>query len=307
MTSRRAIAVLLLCLGCSKGQPAPVPPPPASPASPAAAEGPPPEVELKAVYEGFEGPPLPLAAKLCAALYDLPEARRAACCQGRPASGLGGECVRVVSAALRSGGVRLDEAGVERCRAAQARAHEGCSWVGQWHPPLPAECDGLFEGSRKDGELCRSSLECAGGSHCLGGGPMDAGRCGPPRGAGDACLTAVDPLASYARQNPEARHRECQGFCGHRKCQPIAAPGSACSIAPECPPGQHCDGKTCVAPAFASRGQRCVGGACAPGLRCLGGSCAEAKPEGAACKEDVECRGGCLPATHRCGMRCELP
>jgi len=61
-----------------------------------------------------------------------------------------------------------------------------------------------------------------------------------------------------------------------------------------------------IAGAFAAAGEKCVGGACARGLRCAGNRCAEPKPEGAACKNDYECRGGCLPAKQVCGMRCDV-
>ncbi|GAC1606894.1 MAG: hypothetical protein NVS4B10_21610 [Myxococcales bacterium] len=313
MTRRLLLAALIASLGCTKKQPPPAPPAAKEASAPAGADeaaaagaAVAAEEELKPVYADFAGPPAPLAQKLCGALYDLPGARRAQCCGGKPAATLGGECVRIVSAALRSGGVQLDAKGVDACAAAQEAAHAGCSWVGQFHPPTPAACGGLFSGHRKANEVCRSSLECSDGLRCQGAGPMDAGRCGPPRGDGQACLTAVDPLAVYARQDLDARHPECAGYCGHRRCEPITAAGAACSIAPECPRGQHCDGKKCAQGEFAALGQACAGGTCAPGARCLQGKCAEPKADGASCTDDLECRGGCAPATRRCGMRCDL-
>lgn len=324
MTRLLLVAALIASIGCSKKTPPPAPTAAGGAAASGAASGgaapageaaasedaaaaaAQPEEELKAVYADFAGPPAPLAQKLCGALYDLPVARRAACCGGKPGSTLGGECVKIVSAALRSGGVQLDAAGVDRCVLAQEKAHDGCSWVGQYHPPLPAECDGLLSGHRAKDEVCRSSLECANGLRCLGAGPMDKGRCGPPRGDGQPCLTSVDPLAVFARESLDAHHPECSGYCGHRKCEPIAAPGAACSIAPECPPGQHCDGKKCAPGDVAALGASCAGGTCAPGSRCIHGQCAAPKPDGSSCKDDVECLGGCLPS-QRCGMRCDLP
>lgn len=260
--------------------------------------------EVRPVYGSSE--PTPLARRLCGALHELPSARRAECCGGTAAASLlATECIRVVSAALKSGAVSLDEVTVDRCEAAQARAFAGCSWVGRWLTPLPSECDSLFMGRSKAGEVCRSSLECAVGTYCVGIGPTDTGRCGPPKSDGQACRTAVDPLVVYARQSAGKQHPECAGYCGHRRCMANAAAGAACTIAEECPSGQHCDGAKCVAGSLAEAGERCVANACAGGLRCSGGVCNAPKGEGEACKDDAECRGGCIPATHKCGMRCD--
>ena len=312
MISRVLLVAVLCATACSK-KPAPPPPAAAPPAGAAASD--PATVpaadllagneEVKPAYE--TGPALPLAQKLCAALYELPDTRRAQCCSGKPRSGFGSECVRVLSAALRAGGVALDEGAVDRCIAAQGHAFEGCAWVGQWQPALPAECEGLLRGKLGQGAVCRSSLECAEGQNCLGVGPTDPGRCGPPRSDGQACATSVDPLAVYARQGEDPRHHpECAGYCGHRKCEPLARADEKCSIARQCANGLHCDGQKCVSGAFAAAGEKCVGGSCARGLRCVENRCAEPKADGATCKNDYECRGGCAPDKHVCGMRCDV-
>ncbi len=302
-----ALAAALACTKKGPAAPAAGAQDPVARESDAGAEGLPAEDEVKPVYAEFAGPALPLAEKLCGALYDLPEVRRSTCCSGQPGhSFVTTECTRIVSAALRSGAVALDSAAVEACVAAQAKAYAGCGWVGQWLMPLPPGCDGLLQGHRKSGEVCRSSLECGEGLHCLGVGPTDPGRCGPPRSDGQACLTAVDPLASYTRESEDTHHQECAGFCGHRRCEPRAAPGGKCFLARECSPGQHCDGEKCVKGALAAAGEKCVGDACVAGLRCITGKCAEPKAEGAACKTDYECLGGCVPKTNLCGMRCDV-
>jgi hypothetical protein len=301
-------SLLLLGLACAK-KPNPAAAPVAGNAAPGALEVPPLEEvadEVKPVYAAFEGAALPLARELCSALHDLPEARRAACCAAQKGTAMTGECTRIVSAALRSGSVELDGAAVGACVSAQERALSGCSWVGQWLAPLPPECRGLLRGRRRSGDLCRSSLECGEGQRCLGAGPTDAGRCGPPRSEGQACLSSVDPLAVYTLDPLDAHHPECAGWCGHRQCMRSAAPGASCRLARECGRGQHCDGEKCVAGASAAAGEKCVADACAPGLRCLSGRCAEPGPDGAACAADSECRGGCLPDRHLCGMRCDV-
>ena len=290
--SWRALALLISVFACKRQAPAEL--------EDAGAED-----EVRPVYAKFGGDALPEAAKLCAALHDVAPRRRAQCCGGTQGTSASAECTRVLSAALRSGAVKLDAQAVARCVAAEERSHAGCSWIGQWTVPVSAGCRGVIVGHLKQGALCRSSLECEEELRCLGAGPTDEGRCGPPRAAGQACLTAVDSLAGYLREDEEAHHPECAGFCGHRRCMDNAPPGGACKLARECPRGQHCDGAACVAGAFAAEGEKCVADACASGLRCVNGACRKPKEDGAACASDYECRGGCIPATHVCGMRCD--
>jgi hypothetical protein len=261
---------------------------------------------VKSVYAEFAGPAVPLAEALCDALHGLPERRRVACCAAHPGTSIHGECSKIVSAALLSGAVTLDAAAVRACAAAQEGTLEGCAWIGQGEPPLPPACTGLFKGTVKAHGVCRSALECAEGQTCLGSGPTAAGRCGPPKGDGQACLSSIDPLSTYTRDSEDPRHPECAGFCGHRRCEPRRVAGAACFLARHCGPGLHCDGATCVSGPTAAAGGACVDDACAPGLRCLSGRCGEARAEGLACKQDFECRGGCLPGKQVCGMRCDL-
>ena len=281
--------------------------------TPAPAAAPPQAIEalqrddaVRSVYAEFAGRSVPLAQALCDALHGQPERRRAACCAAQPGTSIKEECSKIVSAALLSGAVKLDAAAVRACAVAQERALEGCAWVGQAGPPLPPSCANLFKGSAKAGALCRSSLECADGQTCLGGGPTAAGRCGPPKRDGQACLGSIDALATYTRDYDDPRHPECAGFCGHRLCEPRRTAGVGCFLARHCGQGQHCDGTTCVSGPFAAASEACVDDACAPGLRCLSGRCAEPRREGLACKLDFECQGGCLPGRQICGMRCDL-
>lgn len=299
----------LLALSCkSRTQPAPAPGAAAFDAGAAAAGAPdlPPDEEVKPVYPPLAGAASPLAQKLCTALQDLPHARRAACCSAQKGLVFTDLCTQTLSSALQGGALSLDPARVDACAAAQARAYDGCGWVGQWSVPLPAECANLFQGLRKSGAPCRSSLECADGLRCAGVGPTQAGRCGPPRGDGEGCLGSVDALAVYTQQDLEQHHRECAGYCGHRRCEPVLARGASCVMSRACAAGLHCDGDHCVSGAEAREGERCVGDSCAAGLRCVADVCRTPRPEGAACKDDRECSGGCIPATHTCGPRCDV-
>jgi hypothetical protein len=299
---RHLSTALLLALSFACKKPAPAAPPTAAqPAVEASDAGG--DEEVKPVYAAGEASPL--AQQLCDALYEVQADRRAACCSGKPAPGLGlSQCVLTVSAALRSGAVSLDPKAVAACAAAQAKIYDGCAWAGS-QPQIPSQCRELLKGRRKNGEVCRSSLECLEGQTCLGVGPTQAGICGAPKTDGQACRLSVDALASFARDDEDIHHPECAGFCGHYKCAPRTAPGGACFMASECPGGQHCDGKNCAAGAAAGAGEKCVGGTCAEGLRCVAGTCAAPLAAGAACKKDAECVGGCIPATHVCGQRCD--
>lgn len=302
----RSIAVpLLLCLFACTKKAAPPPPAP-EPGGMTAAFGP--DEEIKPVYAAFNGPLLPIAESLCHALHGLPDERRAACCAGKPGteSEVGGECAKIVSAAVRAGGTVLDAAAVQACVDAETKALQGCDWVAQGLPALPKECAQLIKGTIAGGGVCRSALECVDGLTCLGGGPTAAGHCGPPKANGAPCLASIDPLASFIRDYDDARHPECAGFCGHRHCEAKFSSGAACFLARQCGAAQHCDGNTCVAGPFANAGESCVGDGCAPGLRCVNKICAEPKAAGVACKQDLECIGGCVPGKSVCGLRCGL-
>lgn len=308
MTRRLLFVALAAILACSKKQPAPAPPPAEAADSAAgqeAAGAAPDEDEVKPVYSAFEGAALPVAQKLCAALHDLPGQRRAACCKGGTGISFASECIKIVSAAVRSGGVQLDAAAVDRCVAAQEKALQGCSWVGGNEKPVIAECADLFVGHRKPGEVCRSSLECGEGLRCQGVGPLNPGRCGPSRGPNQVCLTAVDSLAIYTRARLESQHPECTGYCGNRKCEVAKALGAACTLSYECGSKNHCDGHRCIAGPKAAKGEPCSGDVCGAGLRCVSGKCLEPKQDGEKCSRDQECLGGCAPTTHTCGMRCD--
>jgi predicted small lipoprotein YifL len=224
-----AALLLALAASCRKGPPA----------DEAAADAN--DEEIKPVYAAGEA--VPAAQQLCDVLYTIPAERRAACCHGKPPPDFGlSQCVVTLSAALRSGAVSLEAKPLEVCKAAQAKALEGCDWVGPYAPPPAVECQNLLRGARKAKELCRSSLECLDGQTCLGVGPTQAGRCGPPKQDGQACRLAVDALAGYLLQEDDRRHPECQGVCGHYRCAPQAASSTDAGVAaaPSQPKGPRC-------------------------------------------------------------------
>jgi hypothetical protein len=314
----RALAVLglLVVIHCSKERQSPEAPdssPSAADRGAESAEGTsrlPSKDEVRPVYPVDAGPPDPLVVRLCTALHDLPEQRRAACC----AQGVGvvvtGECERMLTAAVGSRAASLDAAEVDRCVAAMTKAYEGCDWVGPFPPETPEQCQGLVHGSLNAGATCRSSLECASGLRCQGVGPTRAGVCGPAREDGQACGTAVDSLAVYTKEQAqlESAHPECTGHCDRLRCAPLVALGGACRTSGQCKDGGCAAGK-CAPHVLGKPGGACPTGECTDGARCVSGQCALRRPEGSACKTDLECRGGCIKGDGGlgvCGKRCDL-
>lgn len=255
-------------------------------------------------------PPNPLAEKLCAAVHG-PERLAASCCKSPAADkpiGLEGECVRTLSMSLAAGATSVDEAEITKCKEAVESAYTGCDWVGTLGYTLPKACEHLVHGAVKPGDACRSSLECPNGQRCLGGGPLDVGKCGSPRPDGAACDLANDVLASYARQDHlEVDHPECTGVCGRRRCAPLAHKGETCSFETQCEEGSRCVGGTCKEGGFPAAGQACES-RCAGDARCLKGKCVAPKAKGESCASDLECKGACNresgAETGECGMRC---
>jgi hypothetical protein len=284
--------------------------------------------DVRPVYpvDGVE--PHPLATKLCGALHDLPESRRAACCREPSGLVVTKECVRMLSAALRGGAVTVDAADVDRCAAAMENLLDGCEWVGPFPPEQPAACLGLVKGQLAARARCRSSLECEGSLRCQGVGPTTPGKCAPARDDGAGCGGTVDALATFVRQNDlETTHPECKGFCSRIKCASPGAAGSPCARTRECGPGLQCLGAAknaaadpkaqrgaCTPKAPSKLGEPCPGETCEAGSQCVQGTCVARRPAGAACENDFQCLGGCvrpdagaggggLPRG-RCGQKC---
>jgi hypothetical protein len=266
--------------------------------------------EVHSVYPADAGPPDPLAARLCTALHDVPEQRRATCCVTRPGVVFTSECVRTLTAALRFNAVTLDAAQIGRCETAMAREHEGCDWVGPFAPDVPKECDGIVRGVLETDSPCRSSLECRQGLHCRGSGPTLPGICRPARQAGDGCGGAVDALATYTRQlQADIAHPECNGYCDSHRCVSFVAKGGACSFAGQCAKETDCVAGKCSPHRVAKLGEPCPGGSCEAGARCIRGGCVAPARTGESCANDFECRGACIRGGKGlgvCGQRCDV-
>jgi hypothetical protein len=265
--------------------------------------------QVRSVYPLDAGPPDALVHRLCSALHDVPEQRRAACCEQGSGVVVTGECERTLTAAVSSKAVSLDAVEVDRCATAMQRAHEGCDWIGPFPPETPAECQGIIHGSLETGAACRSSLECVKGQRCHGAGPTAGGVCGPARADGQACGSAVDTLAVYAKQQVELEsgHQECTGYCDRLRCAHRIALGEACRSGAQCADGGCAAGK-CAPHVLGNPGGACPTGECAEGARCLAGKCVERRPAGSACKSNLECRGGCVKSdggSGVCGKRCD--
>lgn len=282
------------------------------------------DADVESVYPiEADAPAVPLAEKLCAALSELPENKRAACCSTTPGVVLTAECTRALSAALRHKAVEIAENDVTVCIAAFEQTLAGCDWVGPFPPGPPPACLGIVKGRIAAGQKCRSSLECAGSLRCLGVGPTTTGSCGAPKSTGELCGGTVDTLAGYTRQSDvDKRHPECKERCIKRKCAPPVAEGGACQTTADCGDGLQCilvtstaapklgfPQKKCVAKALPKEGEPCPGGVCEGDLRCIRNRCAARKAAGEECTADFECRGGCLEGDAgergKCGPRCD--
>lgn len=275
---------------------APAPRPEAEPAFP------------EPVYPRTNDPPDPLAQRLCDAIHTLPARRKAECCKGEPSVTMVDECVRTLSYALRSKAVTLDPAEVDVCAEAAAKAFDGCGWVTPLSAAVPAACAGIVKGAVKEGDHCRSSLECQDGLHCHGVAASDTGRCGKPREAG-SCSRGIDTLASHTRQSGVDRsHPECAGHCNGRRCEPDLPVGAACITSVACGAGRLCLDKKCSDTKLPAAGQKCLQGACGEGARCLSGTCVAPRREGESCADDIECPGVCdkAPGAPKgtCAMLC---
>jgi hydrogenase/urease accessory protein HupE len=162
--------------------------------------------------------PPPLVTRLCGSLSELPRVRRAECSHTKPGISLGNQCARMLATSVSSGAVSLVESEIDRCLTEWNQRYEGCGFVERASLPPPVACQHVLVGNLGAEATCRSSLECAVGLHCDGVGPMDSGRCRPPRTAGASCGLAVDPLLAYVRGAAGADRKECQGACINNRC-----------------------------------------------------------------------------------------
>lgn len=321
------VVVVVATAACPKPA-GPASPPPSSPSPPptptgagqagqgsvdvAAATGEGEETEgasIRSVFPPLEGAPHPLAERACAALQDVPQQKRDACCErARPPSLGASECRRMLSAALTENTVTLDERRLGECEAAVAVATEGCGWVKPRLGLAPPSCLDLFTGTRALNQSCRSSLECVGSLVCRGLSATSAGVCQPAAKTGVPCGGGIDPLAVYTRQHDaDRRHPPCEGFCGRGRCQDAVKLGAPCKGSLHCGPAAFCDGQVCRA-GHQKEGGPCADSGCAPGLSCVAHTCRPLLAAGEPCSSDLQCEGGCVrapgAASGTCGMQC---
>jgi hypothetical protein len=269
---------------------------------------------VRAVYPKSDSAPAdPLATRLCKALHDLPEAKRAACCNEQPGLVFTSECVRTLSTALRDKAVTVAAADVVACETEIQKTFDGCEWVGPFPPGPPAACLGIVHGTVQKGDACRSSLECAAPLRCQGAGPTTLGKCFGTKSDGVLCGSSVDTLASYTRQTDvDQQHPECTGFCNRNECASFVAEGGGCTTSTACGAGNQCVANKCVKMAASKIGDACPGQVCEPGSACIANKCAAKKRAGETCAQDFECLGGCIKslpdggssAHGVCGTKC---
>jgi hypothetical protein len=261
--------------------------------------------QVRPVYPIDDKPPLPLAVRYCDATKTIAAKRRDACCGAGLYYSSTTECVRTLSAALRSGAVSLADADVASCEAAMTKSTEGCDWVTSTGANLAQECMGIVLGTLGDGKVCRSNLECTEGLRCRGLGTTRAGKCGAPMPSGSMCNISADSLASFTSQNDYDRHHpECAGYC-RRQCVDAVAEGAACTASLECGAKGWCAAGRCTTHA-PGVGDACTD-VCGGGARCVRNKCAAPKGGGESCELDVECRGRCVRSdagTGQCGPDC---
>jgi Dickkopf N-terminal cysteine-rich region len=236
-------------------------------------------------------PPQRLAEELCEALHVLPGRRVAQCCGTPPSRFFYEECVRVTSQALLERTIEISSTSLASCARATTEALTGCDWVKPGQPLAPAACQGIVQGRQREGQVCRSSLECHDGLHCSRAESDGAGRCAAPEPVGTACGSGVDTFATYALEHHiETRHPICKDFCSvatHR-CAPIPSEGAACQASVNCAPGQSCSAGKCSTEGV----QRAL------------------SSPGESCKSDFDCKvGGCVPHGDEprvCGKQCAV-
>jgi hypothetical protein len=202
---------------------------------------------IKTNYSGAALPPNPQAVALCDALHTLPVKKKAECV-GAQGAGImiTPMCVETLTAALALGKITITDAAISACATAMKAATDDCSFAKGFGTPLPAACDGLFEGSVPLGQVCRSSMECVAGLQCFGVGPSDLGRCAPPAPPGTMCGSGVDALATYTRQvSIEQTRPACDGYCRLNRCHTFHAIGEECAATLHCGPGAECVAKKC--------------------------------------------------------------
>jgi hypothetical protein len=265
-------------------------------------ETPPPPDDEKPVYPITKDPPEPLAQRYCALFYERAETRRKACCPKTTFTPvlLTSECVRTLSAALRSKAVTVETTALDACEAQIAVEEKQCDWGGE----LPEQCKGLVKGTIAAGALCRSSLECVDGLQCRGLGTSRAGNCAPPSKVGERCADAPDTLASFVRQDVAATHPVCDGHCFLGACRALAPAGGECKSMLDCQKGTHCRANLCTDAPFPTAGQPCGGDACAAGLRCVAGTCTAIVRLGEACSSDDGCRSA-FCEQGKCALSCD--
>lgn len=245
----------------------------------------------------------PVAQRYCALVHERAELKRKECCPATPFTPFlpTPECVRTLSHALRSAAVMFPPAELDACEAAISAEATQCDWGGS----LPDTCIGVVHGRVAAGALCRSSLECAEGLHCSGLATTKPGRCAAAVKPGARCAAGPDSLAAFTRQDAEAKHPPCDGYCKLQWCAAMVPLGGACVSVLDCGPGRRCLAGKCSAAPFPAAGESCEHDACAAGLSCVRGTCIALKRLGDACAGDADCRSGSC-ASGKCTLSCDV-
>jgi hypothetical protein len=245
---------------------------------------------------GTDGGP-PGSSSSIQALIDALCAGARNCCNqaGYPAEPLA-DCEAEVMRQIDSltlvvaGTVLADASKVASCVTAYRAAASTCAYPSSTFD----DCQGMFSGTRHDGESCTRSEECVRGAEAVMCLKTSSGTTDPETGIchtlqrgvlGQPCSTSADRNFSgvtYTTPDPSPPLVYCHSadglYCGYlvttteRACQEFAAEGAPCADGQVCAPNAFCDA-TCKA--RKSLGSPCVArNECAELLACENGTCA---------------------------------
>jgi hypothetical protein len=149
-------------------------------------------------------------------------------------------------------------------------------------------CRRALLGSRTSGERCSYDVDCAEGLTC------PQGVCAPKVSQGEPCL--------FSREC--AGDLRCIGDLGSKRCVPMSAEGGQCLYTGDCQGGLECRELKCWRPLLEGESCGASGARCKAPLLCdpVARRCVAPAEDGAACKEDAQCRGRC--ADGKCASIC---
>lgn len=237
--------------------------------------------------------------------------------------GDGTGCSISLDDSVNAGYITIDKAALAACEAAFAAdiaAIKSCNGQRRVRDvqALTSPCEAAFVGKQGDGAPCIEDRDCVTGLACHGNvaAPVAPGKCGAPKGLGEACGRASSELDVVVPTAPVPNHPACvaDAYCAG-KCLELLELGADCEFNDACRSGLCRD--TCSDPTDVGggvEGFQCDHDEdCSPGLFCKPSEladedflCAPQMPAGSACTPDdgYGCAGGCVNGA--CAPLCGL-